>query len=81
MEQPKLSKSGKGRRLEDGAPDSTVQRSRFTLKYCVSSISIALVHTPGASGNHPKGEECTKATPPPFWEGADLVKNQPFADL
>lgn len=41
------------------------------LIYCVSSISIALEYTPGASGNHSESEECTKATPPPIAEGAD----------
>ena len=32
-----------------------------TNKYCVSGILIALDYIPGVSGNHPKGEECTKA--------------------
>ena len=43
----------------------------FNDRYCVSGIFIALAHAPGASGNHPKGEERTKATPPPNAEGAD----------
>ena len=29
------------------------------LIYCVSSISIALEYTPGASGNHSESEECS----------------------
>ena len=40
-------------------------------RYCVSSISIALVYIPGASGDHSKSEGCTKATPPPIAAGAD----------
>ena len=46
-------------------------RSPGSRIYCVSGNLIALDYIPGVSGNHPKGEECTKATPPPNAVGAD----------
>ena len=62
-----------GRAVERDLPSSLDRykvRQRGN-KYCVSSIYIALVYIPGASGDHSKSKGCTKATPPPIAAGAD----------
>ena len=43
------------------------------LKYCVSSILIALDYVPGASGNHQKMMNALRQRPRPL-VGADLVE-------